>query len=275
MRKHWLIAGAAAIALSAPAAADPWKDESGKRFEELKKLEEHRDKQREKAFEQRKKLIEERGKLAEQVWKEREKALEQRSKAIEKLAERRAKAREKRFERFERWDERFDDYGYYLPSRYRSLYVDDDDYSYRYLDDGYVYRVDRDDGALTALLPLLGGGFAVGQPLPLGYGVYNVPLQYRDVYYDTGDAYYRYGDRAIYRVDPATSLIQGVVALLTGTQLGVGSRLPMGYDVYNVPLGWRDRYYDRPDAWYRYADGYIYEVDPTTRLITAAIDAIA
>ena len=27
----------------------------------------------------------------------------------------------------------------------------------------------------------------------------------------------------------------------------------------------------RPDAWYRYSDGYIYQVDPTTQLITAIV----
>ena len=41
-----------------------------------------------------------------------------------------------------------------------------------------------------------------------------------------------------------------------------------------MPLGYRDRYYDTPDAMYRYNDGYIYRVDPTTQLITAVIDAI-
>ena len=64
-----------------------------------------------------------------------------------------------------------------------------------------------------------------------------------------------------------------IVALLAG-DLGVGSRLPMGYDTYNVPFAYRDRYYDSADNWYRYNDGYIYQVDPQTRLISAVIDAI-
>jgi hypothetical protein len=41
-----------------------------------------------------------------------------------------------------------------------------------------------------------------------------------------------------------------------------------------VPYAYRDRYFDRDDAWYRYADGRIYQVDPQTRLIRAVIDAI-
>ena len=48
----------------------------------------------------------------------------------------------------------------------------------------------------------------------------------------------------------------------------------MGYSAYNVPFAYRDRYYDTPDAWYRYNDGYIYRVDPTTQLITAVINAL-
>ncbi len=56
--------------------------------------------------------------------------------------------------------------------------------------------------------------------------------------------------------------------------LGVGSRLPAGYDTYNVPFAYRDRYADSAANWYRYNDGYIYQVDPRTRLISAVINAI-
>ena len=63
------------------------------------------------------------------------------------------------------------------------------------------------------------------------------------------------------------------MALLAG-DLAVGSQLPAGYDVYNVPVAYRDRYYDTPDAWYRYNDGYIYQVDPQTRLVQAVIEAL-
>jgi patatin-like phospholipase/acyl hydrolase len=50
--------------------------------------------------------------------------------------------------------------------------------------------------------------------------------------------------------------------------------MPPGYDVYNVPYAYQDRYYDTPDANYRYADGYVYQVDPTTQLIQAAIELL-
>jgi hypothetical protein len=50
--------------------------------------------------------------------------------------------------------------------------------------------------------------------------------------------------------------------------------MPDGYGVYNVPYDYRSRYYDTPDAWYRYDDGYIYRIDPTTRLIQAAIQLL-
>jgi hypothetical protein len=48
----------------------------------------------------------------------------------------------------------------------------------------------------------------------------------------------------------------------------------MGYDAYNVPYAYRDQYRDSPEHMYRYSNGNIYQVDPTTRLITAAINAL-
>ena len=43
----------------------------------------------------------------------------------------------------------------------------------------------------------------------------------------------------------------------------IGQPLPVGYDTYNVPFAYRDQYYDTDDAWYRYANGYVYQVDPS------------
>jgi hypothetical protein len=34
-----------------------------------------------------------------------------------------------------------------------------------------------------------------------------------------------------------------------------------------VPLAYRSTYYDRPDVMYRYDNGYIYGVDPRTRMV--------
>jgi hypothetical protein len=163
--------------------------------------------------------------------------------------------------------------GYGMPSYYSSFYHDTPDDYYRY-EDGYLYEIDARTGLIEDVDPMLGYGYGVGQLLPAGYSAYNVPYQYRDMYYDTDDAYYRYAPGAIYQVDPQTNLITSVASLLTGTPMGIGQQLPMGYDVYNVPYAYRDRYYDTDDSWYRYADGNIYQVDPTTRLITAVIDAI-
>lgn len=140
---------------------------------------------------------------------------------------------------------------------------------YRDYDDGYLYQVRRDTNVVSASYPLLGGAFAVSQPLPAGYTSYNVPYAYQPLYYDTPNYSYRYGDGAIYRVDSSTLLIQAIVALLTGNSLGVGQMLPMGYDVYNVPYSYRSTYYDTDELWYRYSDGYIYGVDPYTRRIVS------
>ena len=123
------------------------------------------------------------------------------------------------------------------------------------------------------VIPLLGGGFAVGQLMPVGYDAYNVPYQYRDYYYDTDDAYYRYGDGGIYQVDPTTGMIQAVVALLAG-DLNVGQTLPIGYSAYNLPYQYRSQYVDNGDYMYRYNDGYIYRADAETRLIQSIIPAL-
>ena len=55
----------------------------------------------------------------------------------------------------------------------------------------------------------------------------------------------------------------------------VGQPIPAGYDVYNVPPAYRARYSDTPDASYRYADGHIYQVNPLTQLVAAAIELLA
>ena len=161
---------------------------------------------------------------------------------------------------------------YYVPSYYQSFYPDYGDDYYRYAN-GYVYEVDGRSGMIEDVIPLLDRGYGMGQMMPAGYSYYNVPYQYRDYYYDTDDYYYRYAPGAIYQVDAQSQLITSIAALLTGG-LSVGQPLPPAYSVYNVPMSYRDRYYDSPDSWYRYSDGYIYQVDPTTRLITAMVQAL-
>ena len=162
-----------------------------------------------------------------------------------------------------------------LPASYRNWYPDNDDYLYR-MRDGYVYRIDRDRGLINGLFPMFendGNFFTIGQRYPLDYGFYNVPMQYRSFYADNDDYLYRYGDGGIYQVNRSSGLIEGIAALLAG-DFGVGQPMPLGYDVYNVPLGYRDQYYDTADNWYRYNDGYIYQVDPRTQLIQAVISAL-
>jgi hypothetical protein len=162
-----------------------------------------------------------------------------------------------------------------IPYQYRSWYRDDDNHFYR-SGDGYMYRVSRSNNLVDGIIPLFSGGgyYSPGEQWPETYDFYNVPQQYRSYYADGGDMDYRYGDGAIYRVNSSSNAVESIVALLAG-DLGVGSQLPNGYDAYNVPLRYRDRYADNGDNWYRYNDGYIYQVDPKTRLISAVVDAIA
>jgi hypothetical protein len=162
-----------------------------------------------------------------------------------------------------------------LDGPYRQWYRDNDQYFYR--DDGdYIYRVNRNGGLVDALFPFQDRDYSyypVGMTYPSDYNYYNVPYQYQSFYPDGNDYNYRYGDGAIYQVNRSNNAINSIVALLAG-DLSVGQALPSDYGVYNVPMAYRDRYYDTPDALYRYNDGYIYQADPKTQLITAVIDAL-
>lgn len=147
-----------------------------------------------------------------------------------------------------------------------------DDGRYLY-DDGYLMRLGP-DGRIAGYVPLLGGALSLGNAWPSFYQPVRLPDYYSDFYglgpYDS----YRYADDVIYRVDPETAAITSIAGLLTGDNFAIGQPMPVGYDVYNVPYGYRDQYYDTPDALYRYSDGYIYQVDPETRLIAAAIELL-
>jgi hypothetical protein len=163
--------------------------------------------------------------------------------------------------------------GYRVPVAYQGFYQDSPEHYYRYDDDGYIYRAERGSDLISAIIPLLGGGFGIGQPLPAGYDAYNVPTQYRDTWQDDDESLYRYGDNAIYRVDSQSGMIDGIVALLAG-DLNVGQELPEGYDAYNLPLDYRDEYQDNEEYDYRYADGNIYQVDAKTQMIQAVVEML-
>jgi len=144
---------------------------------------------------------------------------------------------------------------------------------YRY-DDGYLVRLGR-DGRIGGYIPLLGGALAIGNAWPAYYEPVALPVYYES-YYGLGQyESYRYADNVIYRVDPETAAITSIAALLTGDDFAVGQPMPVGYDVYNVPYPYRTQYYDTPQSTYRYSDGYVYQIDPETRLIAAAIELLA
>lgn len=143
--------------------------------------------------------------------------------------------------------------------------------NYHY-NEGYLVRY-GDDG-IAGWIPLLAGALGVGNVWPSGYRSYEVPDYYVDYYDLGGPDRYRYADNVIYRVDAEDAAITSVAALITGDEFTVGQPMPSGYDVYNVPNGYRDRYYDTPEYMYRYSDGYVYRIDPETRLVAAAIDLL-
>jgi hypothetical protein len=142
-----------------------------------------------------------------------------------------------------------------------------------YYDDGYLYRLGAGE-SISSYVPLLGGALGLGNAWPSYYPGVELPGYYQR-YYGLGPLdTYRYADNVIYRVDPTSSAISSIAALLTGDTFNVGQRLPVGYDVYNVPYPYRAQYPDTSDAWYRYSDGYVYQVDPKTQLIAAAIELL-
>jgi hypothetical protein len=165
--------------------------------------------------------------------------------------------------RYQRFFHRPDWWGYSSLPRGRYFY-----------DDGYLLRLGP-DYRINGFVPLLGGALSLGSRWPAFYDP--LPLSpYHVDYFGLGPPNtFRYANNVIYRVDPETAAITSIAGLLTGDPFRVGQPLPLGYSVYNVPFAYRDRYYDRPDALYRYADGYIYQVDPTTMLIASAISLAA
>ena len=138
---------------------------------------------------------------------------------------------------------------------------------------GTVYQVDCMTGMVVNVIPTYAGGYGVGQMLPSAYSYYNLPMQYRSMYYPTADYSYWYAPGAIYQYDRGSSLITSVAALMS-PGFSIGQPLPMGYNYYNVPMGYRATYYDTPNAWYRYNNGYIYQVDPSSMLVTAIVASL-
>jgi hypothetical protein len=138
-----------------------------------------------------------------------------------------------------------------------------------FYEDGYLlqYR----PGGLAGFLPLLGGALGIGNIWPASYAAAPLPNYYSD-YFQLGDRDgYRYADNVIYRVDPQTTAITSVAGLLTGNEFEIGRPMPRGYDVYNVPFDLREQYADTAQDRYRYADGYVYRIDPGTALVTSAL----
>jgi hypothetical protein len=147
-----------------------------------------------------------------------------------------------------------------------------DDSRYRY-ENGHLYRMNQ-QGSLLGYLPMLGGALAPGATWPSQYAYQPAPDYYSQYFGLPQGQDYRYADGALYGVNPQTSMISQVAALLTGQNLSVGQQLPGGYDVYNVPYAHRAQYADNAEAMYRYNDGYVYQADPKTRLVTAVIQLL-
>lgn len=56
-----------------------------------------------------------------------------------------------------------------------------------------------------------GEAWTVGQLMPAGYEVYNVPYEQRARFPDTPKSLYRYSDGYVYQVDPATHRVRSAI----------------------------------------------------------------
>ncbi len=142
-----------------------------------------------------------------------------------------------------------------------------------YYRDGYLLRYEGN--SLRGFLPLLGGALGLGSIFPTYYDSNEVPDYYARYYGGDDDYLYRQADGVIYGLDPQSYAIREIAGLVTGDQFSIGQRMPDGYSVYNVPYDYRNQYIDDNDNSYRYNDGYVYQVDPTTQLVQAVIQLLS
>jgi hypothetical protein len=56
-----------------------------------------------------------------------------------------------------------------------------------------------------------GQTWAVGQPMPVGYEVYNLPYAQRARYADDAERLYRYSDGYVYEIEAATHRVRSVI----------------------------------------------------------------
>ena len=158
-------------------------------------------------------------------------------------------------------------------SRYSNWFSQNQSSDWRY-DQGYAYRINPSSNLAQSIIPLLGGALFGGNQWPQGFTDYQVS-PYHAQFFGAGDNdAFRYADGAMFGVDPKTQMIGSIVGLLTGDNWNVGSPAPQGYDLYNVPSNYRDQYADTADSAYRYNDGYVYEMDPTTQIVRKIIELV-
>ena len=157
--------------------------------------------------------------------------------------------------------------------RYSSWFNANRSDDWRY-DQGYAYRINQSTSLVQSIVPLLGGALFSGNAWPQGYTDYQVSPYYERFYGSGSNDNFRYADGAMFSVNSENQMIGSIVGLLTGDNWRVGSPAPQGYDLYNVPSDYRDQYADGQSSSYRYNDGYVYEVDPTTQIVRKIIELV-
>ena len=101
-----------------------------------------------------------------------------------------------------------------LPQYYVDYYDLGRSAAYRYANE-VLYRIDPESALITSVAALLTGErFTIGQPVPAGFEIYNLPPLHRETYRDSAETAYRYSDGYIYRIDRTTGLVAAAIGFL-------------------------------------------------------------
>ena len=148
---------------------------------------------------------------------------------------------------------------------------------YRY-GDGFIYQVDPYSRQIDARYPIYGAGYdyMIGQPWPVAYPGYNVPLRlpaallrYAAVSVSLCQRRHLPG-RSDHPGDPGAG---GIGQRPAVRRSGSRCRRATTPTTCRSPIA--TNITTRNDAWYRYANGYVYQVDPVTGLIEESIPIYA
>jgi hypothetical protein len=116
----------------------------------------------------------------------------------------------------------------------------------------------------------------VGAMVPASALASQLDGPYRDWFRDDDRHMYRMGDGYLYQVDRQSNLVDALIPYGMGdyAYYPVGYTYPQAFNYYNVPTQYRSYYPDGSDA-YRYGGNAIYQVNPQTSLVSSIVQLLA